>query len=721
MNKRITLAVLALVTCALSYADKEVYIPQEWRSPRSYFGRDSLIWAESDPNNQYTWSLSRSKETDNVVIFWDNGYGSTSPSNAASRYKVDIDDLAEKCEAFYQLECDELGFVDPYTSNLSKYKVMVLLHHTTDWICSGSGYDYQISALWLSPSACQPVGSSVAHEVGHSFHYMCYCVDSDYGTISGVQTGFHGAVGNGSTIWETTANWQALQSYPSEMFTESGFYYIYNNTHNYALTHEWHRYQAYMFFYFLCDYYNDIRTIADVWNYHETTVKDFNEVLMDLKGLSVSDLYKLHFEYALKAATWDLDVWAPYRSRYIGNFNYYCVREGEASYQVAYASAPQSTGFNIIPLQVPAAGTEISTEFTALSSGAALLDGDPALFFNGDSRWESSGLTAYNATTAIREFRLGYVALLKDGTREYFVEDTVYCHGKGKSTATVGMTVPANTDQLWLVVCPSPTTYIQHRWDENIKNDDQWPYSFKLTGTDLASSATVYDSYMIGDRGVADISIEYKMNMPVMTTTDASSFSISDDALYMLGTAFQLTKSEMASRIQDYSEDGPDVGKIMVYPYSSSGDLNDEPSGVEGGYGYWYSVRSVKVDADDSRAALCVEFDPDAFGFKVSQVPGILSVGNSIVSRIALRYRYSEDVEAIARFQITVNINYSSAGLSGEPTITYDEEKALPVEMVREDDLAPWTGKYYDLSGRQVANPSRSGIYIMDGKKVMVK
>ena len=164
MKKVFTTIILALTFCLQMNAQKSVYIPNEWKNP---WPSDSLLYKESDPDNKYTWSKSRSVESDNVIVFWDKGYGSKKPSESPSAYRVDEQDLLKKCEAFYDLEINKLGFVDATKSNLSKYKVMVLLNHTTDWVCYGGGYDYQVSALWLGPSDCKPVGHSVAHELGH--------------------------------------------------------------------------------------------------------------------------------------------------------------------------------------------------------------------------------------------------------------------------------------------------------------------------------------------------------------------------------------------------------------------------------------------------------------------------------------------------------------------------------------------------------------------------
>ena len=67
---------LGLVLLQFSHvmAQKTVYIPYEWRNRT-----DTLIYAENDPNNRYTWSKSRSKESENVIVFWDKYYGNTDP------------------------------------------------------------------------------------------------------------------------------------------------------------------------------------------------------------------------------------------------------------------------------------------------------------------------------------------------------------------------------------------------------------------------------------------------------------------------------------------------------------------------------------------------------------------------------------------------------------------------------------------------------------------
>ena len=61
------LMLLVFMTTGI-FAQKTVYIPNEWKNP---WPSDSLLYAENDPDNKYTWSKSRSVESDNVIVFWD--------------------------------------------------------------------------------------------------------------------------------------------------------------------------------------------------------------------------------------------------------------------------------------------------------------------------------------------------------------------------------------------------------------------------------------------------------------------------------------------------------------------------------------------------------------------------------------------------------------------------------------------------------------------------
>ena len=564
---------------------------------------------------------------------------------------------------------------------------MVLMNHTTEWTCYGGGYDFEVSALWLNPSTCKPVGHSVAHEVGHSFHYMCFaeaCGHNHWGSSTD-NTGFHLACGNGQAIWEQTAQWQAAQSYPELMFSQS--YSIFRYTHNYAFSHEWHRYQSYWFHYFINQYYNDIQTVAKVWNQpmkgqSNGTASDFNQALMALKGLSVRDLFKLYFDYACRCVTWDIDATAPYRQPYIGNFEYRCVlvddeetsdngdsqsAEGgvqSPTYQVAMASCPQGTGFNVIPLELPEAGTEVKTTLTGLVVGSQLLDNDPGEYFNGDSRYVTSDLRRYinGGPRASRGFRMGYVALMEDGTRRYFSEDSVYCQGAMQATADYTMAMPEGVSQLWLVIAPALKTYVTHRWDDKIDKDDMWPYRFSIEGTDVSTSATVYATPTLDGRPIGDCTFTYDVTFPRDTQNyTGATVAVGGKALATLGTAFQLDPSAISTKMQAWTTSGPANGRIMFYAVKPDGTLASSGS-TANGYGHWFNATGNV--SSYANGYVYSEFTPSSFSFNLGQYPGRSAEGKSYTIRQALRYRKNPKEYAQANFIFNITVGGTAATAS---------------------------------------------------------
>jgi hypothetical protein len=717
---------LTLFAAVSMMAQKSVYIPYEWLHP---WNPDSLLYADSDPDNNYTWSRSRSVESDNIIVFWDKGYGSTPPSKAAYAYRVDEQELLKKCEAFYDLEINRLGFVDPVGSNVEKYKVMVLLNHTTDWVCYGSGYDFMVPALWLGPSACKPVGHSVAHEVGHAFHYMCYAEHSGHKDSSTDNTGFHLACGNGQTIWEQTAQWQAAQSYPDLKFDQS--IGVFRKSHNYAFSHEWHRYQSYWFHYYINDHYNDVTTVAQVWRQPmigqaNGNATDFNQALMKLKGLDVNALYRLYYDYAARLVTWDINdvlqglpLYSSSTLDHVGDFEYCCVSVGANAWQVALASTPQSTGFNVVPLQVPEAGTAIVTHFTALPAGAKLANGDPAEMMNGETVWGKTKRTTYIRSTnySKRGFRLGYVTLMADGTRRYFNADSVYCTTNDEVTCDVGMTVPPGTAQLWLVVSPAPTSYVQHKWTDSASNSEHWPYRFSLEGTTLGSKAIVYEAPVFDGREVSDITFTYNVNLPKLNSYDAVTVNVSGKAAAMLATALQTNISDVAAMMQTYSVTGPAEGKMMFYPLNPATFELVQSRSTANGYGHWFDHNG-NVCAY-SNGYIYSEMDASTPAFNIGQYPNKVNVGETFTIAQALRYKQAGGKEAIARFifHVTItNIGYGSELLS----IDYKEsENPSSVGYMPYNNSHPQAKHSYHLSGRKASVNGRHAINIVDGRKVI--
>lgn len=715
--KNLLFGALMLLCAGSVVAQKSIYIPNEWRQQRT----DTLLYSENDPDGKYTWSKTRSRETENVIVFWDKFYGDKAPDQLtkSDALYVDIDDLLAKAEAFYDLECRELGFVNPETSNLAKYKVMILINHTTGWVCYGGGYDYQVSALWLSPSTCHPVGHSVAHEIGHSFHYMCYAESSNHGTKSNVQTGFHEAVGNGSVTWEQTAQWQANQSYPELMFSQS--IGVFRNSHNLAFTHEWHRYQSYWFFYYLCQLTGLRTAVADVWNYDVNTVLDFNQVLQHQQNWKVNDLYRHYYDYAARCATWDFDVCAPYRSSYIGDFHYAAVLIGDHQYQVAFESTPQSTGFNVIPLRVPESGTEVRATFVSLRPiiSTKLANGDPGLYLDGSTKWAESGRSTYFTTGALnyKGFRLGYVALMEDGTRQYFQKDSIYCKGAKEDTAEVVMTVPEGTQQLWMIVSPAPSKYYQHLWDEKYDaNDDAWPYQVAFEGTDINENrATIYAAPELDGRDISDVSFIYDVYLPVRSDYEPVAVTIGGSAVRLLGTALQMQTKDIAGKMVPYTTAGPKKGEIMFYPLNPKTLAVVNRNSTANGYGHWFNTAGNV--SDFTNGYLYSEFTPSSLTFNIGQNPGKVKTGNTYTIAQALVYNDGSQ-KATASFQFRIHITDGQTGFElVEKTNGIDGIlKDIGVGNGASRDMRNQTATF-DLSGRRIVQPVKT-LYIQNGKKV---
>lgn len=705
----VTFFVTFSVAC-LASAQKSLYIPYEWKN----FSSDTLLYSETDANNEYTWSKVRSKESDNFICYWDKYY-TTEPSKLSSSnfYYINVDDLLEKAEYFYSLNVGKLAFCDEASSKVSKYKMMILLNHTTDWVCYGGGYDFTIGALWLNPSTCKPVGHSVAHEVGHSFQYMCY---SDLGGHSG----FHDAIGKGSTFWEQTAQWQAAQAYPELKFDQSWF--VFKKAHNYAMTHEWMRYQSYWWHYFLAEKHG-LDIVGKIWRHPMSKAADANEVYMDLMGYSATDLFREYFEYAMKMATLDLDVCRDEAESYLDTYVYNYVSLGGTKYQVAYSSCPQSTGFNVIPLSVPEAGTEISTEFTSLKSTPSLASGDPATYLNGETAYVSSGRTKYNSAEsyAYRGFRLGYVALLNDGSRVYSYEDSVYCKGSSVIRAyscTTSFVVPENVRKLYMVVVPAPSKYIQHKWDDEYSNDDQWPYTVEFSNTNISGAPIISD-----DMPITDATITYDVYFAKSTSQyDGATVSVVGDAAAAVGSALQMQVSDIASKITSWTSSGPADGKMMFYAVNADGNISNTGSSANG-YGHWFTSTGNRTAY--SSGYLFSEFSPSSMTFAVGQYPGKLTNGKDYTISQALVYKRGDET-ATVKFVFNVHVNTTKTGYQLSSVRMSDTFTG--VTNVRESTDSGDVIDAYDLSGRKVVsgtsekdviNSLDKGVYIIGGKKVM--
>ncbi len=588
------------------------------------------------------WSFVRSKQSTHFIVFWEEGFGSDpNASSVSEELRVNIDDLLKKAEEFYDMNINTLGFAEVGVgkSYLDKYKMQIYLFYQTDWLATGSGYDDIIGALWVSPSTCNPVGSTIAHEIGHSFQYQVYAdllftgeIENDYSR--GFRYGFGGNGGN--TFWEQSAQWQSYQSYPEEAFESYNFTVYTENCHRH-ICHEWQRYASYWIHYYWTDKHG-IDFIGKLWRESESP-EDPLEAYMRINDLTMDEMNAELYDAATRFVTWDLDAIRSNGSNYIGKCDYKFYQLADGNYQVAYSKCPGSTGYNIIPLNVPEAGTIVTTTFTALVPGSSLAGDDP-----GEYTVDENVLTTntYNNSSLTRAgWRYGYVALLENGQR-------IYGDMNSRTSANVEFTVPEGCEWLWLVVLGAPSTYEAHPWDETELNDDQWPYKVKFTNTDLLGNITIDPNAT-----PEDITLTYNISF----AADASNYSgttvnLNDNGdISKVARAFAMQPSAIVSAMLNAGAT-PEESKIAFAAVESDGSFNYNMTA--NGYGHWFDS-SGNVISWGTDSKVYSEYDASGFTFTIGQYPGHCTTGDTYTIKQALIYNYSGGT-AQATFAFNIKI-----------------------------------------------------------------
>ena len=552
-----------------------------------------------------TWCYERSKQSEHFILFWGAGYGKKNPGSeeVPASLRVDIDDLLVKAEVFYDLNVNTLKFAETGVgkSNLDKYKMQIYLFYQEEWMAFGAGYDDTIGALWVNPGTVQPVGVVIAHEIGHSFQYQIFC---DLGGKVGFRYGFGGNGGN--VFWEQTAQWQAYQAYPEQVFDNNDFPVYCDNCFRH-ICHEDYRYASYFMHYYWADKHG-IDIVGKIWREAQEP-EDPIEAYMRIINITVDQLNDEIYDAAAKCVTWDFDALREYGAKHIGKQAFKSTMLEDGSHQVNYDHCPGTTGYNVIPLNVPNAGTEISTEFTGLVNTAG-----------------------YNQVTDENRagWRYGYVALLENGSR-------AYSDMNKESHGNAVFTVPAGCSKLWFVVTGAPNSYAAHPWDDDETNDDQWPYKVKFTNTDLYG-IIAFDGTEVPE----DVTLTYDVKFaPGSTSYSGSSVSLD---LIKLVKVFVLQSSEISDKIGN---------EITFYGVESNGSLN--AATTANGLGHWFDIDGNVCSFGDN-AKVFSEFNSTNFSFSIGQNPGHCTAGNQFRIKQALVYKYATGKKVQATFVFNVTI-----------------------------------------------------------------
>ena len=233
MKKLVVMA--ALVLMALSgMAQKQIYIPEDLR--------DMDL---NDTASQWCWQ--RSAQTENLIFFWEKGFGDdlqNPPSLDGHPMHFDLQNLKDRVEEFYVFYRDSLewlrsqkrlspqplpmreasdysqgvqgiqeerlstplphreGLGGESSSKASRYKMMVMVMYSLDGTAYGGTYDDFIGALWVAPNRIQDRKlNCLAHELGHSFQLQ-------------IPADSVGEAWGGSGFYEMTSQWMLWQVNP---------------------------------------------------------------------------------------------------------------------------------------------------------------------------------------------------------------------------------------------------------------------------------------------------------------------------------------------------------------------------------------------------------------------------------------------------------------------------------------------------------------------------
>ncbi|SEW25334.1 protein of unknown function [Prevotella aff. ruminicola Tc2-24] len=599
------------------------------------------------------WSFWRMKQSEHFFVFWEPGFGyDPNGSDVPAALRVNIDDLLQKAEQFYTTNVEKLKMVTvgQGKSNLDKYKMQIYLLYQEDWLATGSGYDNQIGALWVNPSTCQPAGSTIAHEIGHSFQYQAGCdkllngqaEETAYGMNGGFRYGFGANGAGGCAYWEQCAQWQSFQDYPEECFTQNANVSVWLRSHHRHFNHEFMRYASYWLPYYLTQKHG-IEAYGRIWQ--ESTFPE-DPIQTYARLFCASDMEKFYdeyYDYAARCVNYDFDAVHQYLGQNSNATNYTThMLPKDGGFQPTYDNCPGTTGFNAIELNTPAAGTVVKADLKAVTPGSALVSGDAGKVVDGDGHAISTVTTYNQQTNTSSAYRIGFVAVSGGKT-------TYGTMAKGKN-AVAEMKVPAGTDKLYLVVVATPTDYQRQGWDDDETNDQQWPYNVKFENTGVKGFVEIpagnpEDVALTFDLNGLDAAYEgYQV---------AEIDLLGEGLIEQMAKAFRLQPTEILGAMAQRADDKvvPEEGKVAVGLTQPDGTISFACS--TNAIGPWINAEGMAATWGEGQ--LYYEYSGTSYLFPVGFKPGTVEAGKTYTMKPTFVYtKDGKEYKAV----ITLNLHF---------------------------------------------------------------
>ena len=465
---------IKLLNTWISMVDKKIYY-----STNACGTEDQLKL----PTSQ--WSNERSMQSKHWVLYWEAGYGTSTPAS--------VESILNTADQVFEHYANELKFItiNQRKSKTDTYKMIIRLRYTDEWEASGSGIDNVIGLLTLSRWAyTSRGGQTVAHEIGHCFQYQTHCDNGDWNGWM-----YNWGAGNYNVFWEMCAQWQAYKYYPAMQFDNEWLTNTLNGLHKHPLAVDL-RYNNY----FIQDYFchkHGIDIIGRLWNESrspEDPLQAYMRLTMDASLSKAKKLEQLNdemWEYGARMTTFDMDPIRTQGAGTIGKRNQTkLTKDIFGFWSPTAADCIENFGNNAIRLNAnPTTSKTVYAEFV----GEAGKD----------------GYTAYNTDKA--GWRIGFVALQRDGTRVYGdIATATYDNPE----CTIAFEYPANCSHLWFVVSGAPTDYWTRDWidwDGVEGNKEQWPYKVKFHQTNVQGHsnnntypASIEEVTVAGDKQTTD-------------------------------------------------------------------------------------------------------------------------------------------------------------------------------------------------------------------------
>lgn len=404
--------------------EKELLIPQY-----TMIGQNDPALFE-DENSKFNKHYMR--ESDNVALFWEKSFG-TNPQTASRPFNPD--DLLNLAEEVYSFMKYSLYFCNVSGSVTDKYKMLVYVINDSEGGATGGG-NYPVGELAIRPHhASNP--NMVYHEVSHSFQYMSLW---DGPKNIWMHTG----------PFEMTSQWTLLRRSPNWIDQEYNHFEFYVNNSHFSLGSTKLQYQnPYMFEYWANKH--GVEIISRIWlegteeDKEEGGQLDFTKIYKRITHLTTEQFNEEIYDAAAHFMTWDIPtIDKAYAAR--GANAHTCeLKKIGVTYRITPERCPSNYGYNGIKLTVPAAGKEVKVKFKGIVSG-----------------------NEYEITKPeLAQWRYGFVAVLKDGSR-------VYGDPCKEDVGEASIKIPENTEYLWLVVAATPKEHF------DIGGTNQWPYQFTL-------------------------------------------------------------------------------------------------------------------------------------------------------------------------------------------------------------------------------------------------